>query len=637
MNPQGQNNTGPVGNGSQRYQPVASQSNDPQNTALRPVDSQSNGRQNNGSTGSARAQRSAFNNSQMHYDPRTSHYQKSASVSIRDGSGRTLNLPYRPRNDSNATAVSMNSMDFNQNPYSSPYMMVPSSGVIGAVSQGPTFVSTQRDQMAPFQYFYPNMPPQIVPSGYPPWPYLVNYDAQNRQAWGSVDGQNGSQAETGHTISYYPPGFAPSGSGIPGYQYGPVISNPAQGPLNNMQLMRTKNGYEMTNLLAIVQQEPAIPRAVPAMWTNPSEMTLAKCLENREGITNVYIRGFLPETTDELLSSYAARFGEIERCKAIVDLETGLCKGFGFVQYHHLESCENAVRGFFWLGYQASFAQKSRNSRLKDLEDRSSTNLYCTNLPSGWMEADLRRHFEPYNVVSEKISRDDTTGMSREVGFARFESRAIAEKVLSEFHNIPSASGVKLLLRFADTKAQKVLKQQSNDRRAYRAGEYNYSVEMFNGSTPSPTLKRTQNSGNISHLTPTSALSFSSPAEVGSNWTPASSMSSTGVLKRVPTNVRPGLSSSTRSLNGLENTPVRRRPFLGRRSLTDVSGLSSKTVVPSSSGAKPLSYKSSSQKENIKAGSISPSPSFMESDVEYRESDMESEMECPISSARSCT
>lgn len=47
-----------------------------------------------------------------------------------------------------------------------------------------------------------------------------------------------------------------------------------------------------------------------------------------EGITNVYIRGFLPETTDEMLHAYAARFGKIERCKAIVDLDTSLCKGY---------------------------------------------------------------------------------------------------------------------------------------------------------------------------------------------------------------------------------------------------------------------------------------------------------------------
>lgn len=30
---------------------------------------------------------------------------------------------------------------------------------------------------------------------------------------------------------------------------------------------------------------------------------------------------------------------------------------FGFVQYFNFESCENCIRGFFYLGYQASFAQ----------------------------------------------------------------------------------------------------------------------------------------------------------------------------------------------------------------------------------------------------------------------------------------
>lgn len=78
---------------------------------------------------------------------------------------------------------------------------------------------------------------------------------------------------------------------------------------------------------------------------------------------------------------------------------------------------------------------------------------------------------------------------------------------------------MKLLLRFADTKAQKILKQQSNERRAYRAGEYNYSVEVVQGSTPSPGVKRG------SHLTPKSQVSYTSPAGVGSNWTPATSIS----------------------------------------------------------------------------------------------------------------
>ena len=105
----------------------------------------------------------------------------------------------------------------------------------------------------------------------------------------------------------------------------------------------------------------------------------------------------------------------------------------------------------------------------------------------------------------------------------RFETRDIAEKVLAEHHNVVGENGVKLLLRFADTKAQKLLKQQSNERRAYRAGEYNYSVEVVQGSTPSPSVNRLQSS--TSHVSPNSQLSYASPAGVGSTWTPATSIS----------------------------------------------------------------------------------------------------------------
>lgn len=98
---------------------------------------------------------------------------------------------------------------------------------------------------------------------------------------------------------------------------------------------------------------------------------------------------------------------------------------------------------------------------------------------------------------------------------------------------------MKLMLRFADTKAQKMLKQQSNERRAYRAGEYHYSVEVVQGSTPSPTLHQGSVQGSTpsptmhrlhqttAHLTPNSQGSYTSPAGVGSNWTPATSISPT--------------------------------------------------------------------------------------------------------------
>ena len=86
--------------------------------------------------------------------------------------------------------------------------------------------------------------------------------------------------------------------------------------------------YVPVDLDALAQQYPPIPPPVPAAFTPQDNVTLVKCLENREGITNVYIRGFMPNTTDEMLRGYAQRYGEIDTCKAMIDHQTKQCKGY---------------------------------------------------------------------------------------------------------------------------------------------------------------------------------------------------------------------------------------------------------------------------------------------------------------------
>lgn len=199
-----------------------------------------------------------------------------------------------------------------------------------------------QEQLGQFPYLptgmYPSVNPgcSLVPGAIPgyPLPYVMNGEVQDqagqkKNSWSSSEESKASAPTSSDTQpEYYANSTVPSveGSSIPSYPYGiPQQLGPACLPL---QMMKTSTGYVLQDLEALTQQEPPIPRAVPAMWTNPSEMTLAKCLENREGITNVYIRGFLPETTDDMLHAYASRFGKIDRCKAIVDLDSGLCKGY---------------------------------------------------------------------------------------------------------------------------------------------------------------------------------------------------------------------------------------------------------------------------------------------------------------------
>lgn len=80
----------------------------------------------------------------------------------------------------------------------------------------------------------------------------------------------------------------------------------------------------------LLKKDPAIPRAVPAVFTPPGQMkSLEQSLENRiPGNRNVYIRGLHPTTDDRLLYEFAARFGAVETSKAIIDTNTGACKGY---------------------------------------------------------------------------------------------------------------------------------------------------------------------------------------------------------------------------------------------------------------------------------------------------------------------
>lgn len=83
------------------------------------------------------------------------------------------------------------------------------------------------------------------------------------------------------------------------------------------------------DLQALIAQDPAIPSAVPAVFTPQENMkTLEQSLTNHiAGNRNVYIRGLHPTTDDDLLLKYAARFGHVETSKAIIDTTTGACKG----------------------------------------------------------------------------------------------------------------------------------------------------------------------------------------------------------------------------------------------------------------------------------------------------------------------
>ncbi|CCE28098.1 related to single-stranded DNA-binding protein MSSP-1 [Claviceps purpurea 20.1] len=222
----------------------------------------------------------------------------------------------------------------------------------------------------------------------------------------------------------------------------------------------------------LLKQDPAVPRAVPAVFTPPSQMkSLEQSLENRiSGNRNVYIRGLHPTTDDGLLYKFTSRFGRVETSKAIIDTGTG---AFGFAKFCDVKDSEMCIRGFHRLGYEVGFARESFNSRLKAEGDEGSTNLYISNLPKTLTEVELGAIFMGCTILSSKILRD-SMGNSRGVGFARFESRDICDEIIRKYNGIGiGEDGLIMNIRYADTPSQKELKRVTAERRQFRTNEYN--------------------------------------------------------------------------------------------------------------------------------------------------------------------
>lgn len=75
--------------------------------------------------------------------------------------------------------------------------------------------------------------------------------------------------------------------------------------------------------------------------------------------TNIYIRGLASSMNDNDLYGIVAQYGNILSCKAIIDLKTGVCKGYGFAMFENSMQAQAAMDGLSNQGFNVSFAVAS--------------------------------------------------------------------------------------------------------------------------------------------------------------------------------------------------------------------------------------------------------------------------------------
>lgn len=136
-----------------------------------------------------------------------------------------------------------------------------------------------------------------------------------------------------------------------------------------------------------------------------------------------------------------------------------LCKGYGFILYENKSDAKMALSGLSKLGYEVSYAKTSFASRLKQLEDHETTNIYVSNLPPNSNEQFIRELFADFGPLESCIVlRDKKTDLPKPCGFAKLSSRHQAEQAIKELNGM-MINGYRLKLKFADNAGQKSLKE----------------------------------------------------------------------------------------------------------------------------------------------------------------------------------
>jgi ELAV like protein 2/3/4 len=170
-----------------------------------------------------------------------------------------------------------------------------------------------------------------------------------------------------------------------------------------------------------------------------------------ELMTNLIIN-YLPQNMnqDEVRALFAS-MGEIESCKLVRDKITGQSLGYAFVNYVNQDDAKRAMTSYNGLRLQnktikVSYARPS-NECIK------GANLYVSGLPKQYTLKELVEIFRPYGkIITSRILFDNVTGISKGVGFVRFDKKSEAEIAIEKVHGTtPAGFTEPIAVKFANS------------------------------------------------------------------------------------------------------------------------------------------------------------------------------------------
>jgi len=191
---------------------------------------------------------------------------------------------------------------------------------------------------------------------------------------------------------------------------------------------------------------------------------------------NVYVGNLKPSVSKEDLEKLFSRFGSVVECKILVDHESGLSKGCGFVKFENVSNARDAINGLSGMAedeyclrpltvkfarkhekthhnnhygeMQRQPVQRMRSNNGSSYSSSSSSSgaarhaaveysgycLFVYNLPRDYNDGALRSLFSSFGPISNANVMVDYTGACKGFGFVNFDKKEDAEKAVKEMN-----------------------------------------------------------------------------------------------------------------------------------------------------------------------------------------------------------
>lgn len=166
--------------------------------------------------------------------------------------------------------------------------------------------------------------------------------------------------------------------------------------------------------------------------------------------TNLIVN-YLPQNmTEDDVKGLFETVGHVLSCKLIKDKGSQVSLGYAFVNYSTAGDAEKALKSLNGLPLQDKTIKVSY-ARPSSVAIKNA-NLYVAYLPKSYTQTELDALFRPFGtIITSKVLIDTATGVSRGVGFVRFDKHSEAESAINSLNGrVLPASTQPLLVKFAN-------------------------------------------------------------------------------------------------------------------------------------------------------------------------------------------